>query len=132
MALIDATFVKGKFPQWEKFCDDPDAGLTTDQMLQIAIDQAEAEYQEFVDIDDSTVTDAHRWLILKIVKYNAFQFKHGDQTFEHKPAIVKDYERLRDRLEKGLVTPGATDFETKDRIMDDWFTDQDNLWYESS
>jgi hypothetical protein len=129
MALITPDYVKGKFPEWETLCTRKDALLTADQMLQNAIDMAETEYQEFlgtIDEDDITSTDLLH--LLRIVKYNCHNFRHGDSEFKRTPQVVKDYEKTRKRLEAGLIRGDGVRITSVDKKFDEWFND-DNPWF---
>ncbi len=130
--LMTPDYVKCRFPDWETFCTREDGLKTADEMLQIAIDMAEAEFLTFYGaLADADVTEQHRFHILRIVRFNCFGFRHGDSGFEHQPAIVKQYESTRKKLEAGLLGANGVKITSKERLFDESFTD-DQPWYEGS
>jgi phage gp36-like protein len=139
MALITPQHVKDRWPDWETYCSAHE-DLTPDEALDLAIEDAETEFQELLpDITEDTITDALRRHLLHTVKKNAFDFLHGDTDFGRTPQIVQDYEDTLETIERyrrGELTlpvedePGDHDDEvrmtSKRRRFGrgDWFTDR--------
>ncbi len=131
--LMLPSYVKARFPEWETFCTRKDGEKTADEMLQIAIDLASFEFCDALgSLTSDDMTDILRMHLLRMVKHRCFNFLHGDTGFKNKPQIVRDYETTRELLDKGLIRTGNVTFENKDRIFDDWFTDQEDLWFETN
>jgi hypothetical protein len=136
MALITPQHVKDRWPDWETYCSAHE-DLTPDEALDLAIEDAETEFQELLpDITEATITDALRRHLLHIVKKNAFDFLHGDTDFRRTPQIVQDYEDTLDTIERyragELPLPDPDDSEgdrfrisAKERKFDEWFGDDD-------
>ena len=100
MALITPQHIKDRWPDWETYCSAHE-DLIPDEALDLAIEDAETEFQELLpDITEDTITDALRRHLLHIVKKNAFDFLHGDTDFRRTPQIVQDYEDTLATIER--------------------------------
>ena len=97
-------------------------------MLIIAIDDAEAEFQSYITV--TTMDNELTLHLLNIIKFNCFNFLHGDTEFDSKPNIVREYEMSIELLEKALVKTGNVKMAAKDRQFVEWFSDNKKLWYE--
>lgn len=100
MALITLEDAKDKFEVWEDYCTIEGSAKTPDQILQEKIDDAEIELTEYLDVDETTVTDREIRHLVNIIRYNCFRVKHGDTDFDNKPQIVVDYENTIERLKE--------------------------------
>lgn len=134
MSLIDNAFVKGKFPLWNKYFLDDDTGEASETVLTDEISNSEAEYSRYLVVTSDDLTDAIKLDLLIIVKKRGFDRRHGDEEFEHRPTILKDYDALMERL-KGLKagkesvtgldisSPNVVTMTAKTRRFGSWFND---------
>lgn len=127
MSLITTTFVKTKFPQWKDYC-----GIQ-ETILQSCIDNAEAEISFYLNITASTITPFINLLLLYIVKKQCFDLLHGDKEFEHKPQILKDYEKTIATLQAikdgalsltgtSVTERGSIAITSDKKLFDFWFS----------
>lgn len=102
MALIDIATVKDQFPRWESFVrlSSAEDGATVDARLQREIDNGETELLEYVDVDETTITDQLTLHLLCIIKKRCFDVKHGDTAYDRDPQIVRDYKDCIAKLER--------------------------------
>lgn len=96
MSLLTVADVQTNFPQYERYFVDKD-GTYDEDIIQTDIDNAEVEITQFLTLPAS-LTPVLKMHLIRIVKYLGFNRIHGDEVFESKPAIVKDYERTIDML----------------------------------
>lgn len=120
--LIDKSTVKNRFAEWEDFCS-AHPKLTADEALDRAAEEAEGELSEYVPgLTSETITPALEVRLMALIRYYAFEFRHGDTPFEEPPAIVKAYNRALDRLEMyrtgELAAPDTTPSEDTDAEKD--------------
>ncbi len=135
MALITTTELKSRFPEWALFCDLPDTGQTPDQLLAQAQQQAEEQLLELLPaVTTENMTNALKRHLTALVRYYAFGFMHGNEDFNTKPWIVKQYEASIEALGRyragDFPAPGddpeaADDFTVSARpiVFGEWFTD---------
>lgn len=133
--LIELNTIKTHFPNWREFLQ-PDGPLTPDDILDVIISEAEAELGEYVTVTSATITVALENHLMTIIRFRAFMLDKGNIEFEHKPQIIKEYERTLKILEqyRSRQLPAAQNpdpdsrttesisFSGKSRVMDDWFT----------
>jgi len=130
MPLMDSAAVKNKFELWQKYCTIPNSGKTPDQVLDDKILDADAEFLEYLTVDETTISDIEKRHYMAIVRYNCFRIKHGNQEFQQKPQIVRDYENTIKTLSdwKHQSSTGANQdlpaISAKDRRFgkNQWFT----------
>jgi hypothetical protein len=124
VALIDDQYIKDRFPAWEKYCTIKDSTKTPEEVLDIVKADSEVEFLDYLDVDETTITDAEKLLLLKIVRYRSFLIRHGDTEFKNTPEIVKEYEATLEFL-KGNQSEGQPAITAKARIFTDggWFTE---------
>jgi len=118
---IDATWVKDRFPDWQTFCTREDGLKTPDEMLNLAIQNSETAFLSFVSITDIDMTDELRLHLLNLIKYNCFNYLHGDTEFKHKPEIVMNYNRSLQKLKKALLYKGNDKLAAKEPEINTWF-----------
>jgi hypothetical protein len=127
--LLTPEYVKCNLPNWELYC-----GISTefsaDELLQKAIDLAESEFLNFITVTSDDMTDPLRRHLFNIAAYNCFMYKHGDTEFKEKPQIIMRYLNTKKLLEGGLISTGNISITAKDRLFDEGFTKNDELWYE--
>lgn len=123
--LITKAYVKENLPKWETYCTRQDGLKTAEEMLQIAIDRAEDEFLSHTSVTATTITTEQQALVLAIAKYNCWQFMHGDSGFKYKPSIVKNYDKVKERLNKNVIGSGNVKLEAKTREFSSgkWFHD---------
>lgn len=126
MSLIDISVVKKKFPKWSSFCD------ASESQLQNAIDDAEAEFSFYLDIDADKMTNFLRLLLMNIIRKKCFDIDNADKEFETKPGIVKDYEKtllLLTDVKTGQISltgsnlsgTGNITMSAGKKVFDNWF-----------
>jgi|GEM_PF-5179896 len=136
--LVTSDWVKDRFPTWSTYCTREDNLKTPDEMLQLAIDDATGTFVGFMNgITVLDMTDELNGHLLHMVKFNCFNFLHGNTTFKNDPLIVKEYKHSIELLEKGIISFGTADntkghvrFKTRDRQFDDSFLTNPKEWYE--
>ena len=129
--LITADAIKEQLPLWQTYCTRQDALKTPDQMLDIAIDNAEKEFTaHFRTLVLADMTDSLTFHLARIAKYNCFNYLHGDTMFKKDPQIVTDYKDTRTKLDKNLLSKGTGSenvvMTSKERVFgadDKWFLD---------
>lgn len=92
MSLITANYVKKQFPQWEhyaQFASDPDTEITLSEQIQ----QGEIELADYTTVSESTITPAIRRHLFNMIRKNLFMLKHADTEFDHRPQVLKDYDK---------------------------------------
>ena len=126
MSLITTEFVKTKFPQWEKYCE------TSEVVLQSEIDDAEAVFLFYVNVNAVSITNFLKLLLLILVKKECFDLLHGDKEFEHRPQILKDYDKALQTLQAikdGVLSVIGTSISQSNsitmtadtKVFDTWF-----------
>lgn len=101
MSILALADVKTRFPTWDDFVrlTSAETAPAVDARLQQVIDDADDELARYLDVDADTITDPLVLDLLSLIRKRAFDVKHGDTAFEHKPQIVRDYEATIKRLE---------------------------------
>ncbi len=126
MSLITIAAVKSKFAVWNKYCND------SETELQSQIDDSEGEFLFYVDVDEDTITVFLTFLLMCIIKKHCFDLLNGDKEFEHKPQIIKDYERALEilmQVKNGEISITGTStsqsdsitMTTEEKVFDSWF-----------
>jgi len=121
MSLILTNTVKLKFPTWDDFLSDlaEQAEVTSEEMLEDVIADAETLFKRYVDVSTSDdMTDDYNFHLLRLIRYEAFQRKHGDSEFKEAetPRIVKDYLETIDLLKRGVIG-WSPDINQHDRLF---------------
>lgn len=133
MSLINADYVKDKFPLWNKYFLDSD-GDADEEVLTDEIELAEAFYSNYLIVTEDDLTEAVKLDLLVIVKKRGFDRRHGDVEFEHRPQILKDYDALVERLDaikngkeatagKSISSQNVVTMTAKPRRFETWFND---------
>jgi hypothetical protein len=122
MSLITAAWVEEKFPLWNKYFldenSDPSETVLTDEIA-----NAETEYSQYVAVDEDEPTDLQKLQLLIIVKKRGFDRRHGDEEFESRPQILKDYDNLIKQLKEELSDSDSITMNTKTRRFGSWFNE---------
>ena len=130
--LITVSAVQARFPLWENYLSGLAAeldGTDAEDLLLIAIEDAEWEFGRYVDVDSITdMTDAMTADLMHLIRYEVFMQKHGDTEFDKPPAIVERYINTRNSMLAGLVGTGNIVIEARERVFDEGFhaDDEDN------
>ena len=137
MSMMTNAYLITNFVQYQSYFIDANGDYDAD-ILTNEIAQAEIKLNEYVTVDETSLTDQLKLHLLNIVKYRGFVRKHGDTEFTEKPQIVKDYEDTIKILEelkggergmtaRGVTTSDAVTMTSKSRIFGnddgtrDWF-----------
>ena len=120
MSLITVAYVQSNFPLWDKYFLDEN-GDESETVLQGEIDNSEAVYSDYVSVDEDTITDLQKLQILIIVKKRGFDRRHGDEEFESRPTILKDYDALIKQLQEELMDSDNITLTAKTRRFNSWF-----------
>ena len=122
MSLITAAWVEGKFPLWNKYFLDENSDAS-ETVLTDEIANAEAEYSQYVAVSEDEPTELQKLQLLIIVKKRGFDRRHGDEEFESRPRILKDYDDLIKQLKEELSDSDSITMNTKTRRFGSWFNE---------
>ncbi len=96
MSLLTLEYVKGEFPTWENWCPPKKTRLTTVDVLQKCITNAEVSFLEYVpSVTAENITDPLKLHLMAFIRYACFSWRHDTTKFESKPLIVREYEDSR-------------------------------------
>lgn len=118
MSLMTNAYVKAHFVQYRHFFINED-GEYAETILTAEITNSETILNEYVDVDEDTITDPLKLHLLNIIRYRGFIRKHGDREFESKPTIVRDYEasiKVLEELKAGTRTLTARPVSNADAV----------------
>lgn len=128
--------IKKHFPKWDFYFKDRDTDEPDQDLLAESIDLALAQINDYVIVEEETITDTMKLHLLNIVRKKGFDLEYSAENFDTKPSIIRDYEYTLEVLEKyknGYQPPIQEDdaksvnITAKPRIFtkDGWFT---NIW----
>ena len=118
MSLMTNNYVKSHFVQYHDYFIDED-GVYDESILTDEIANSETILNEYVDVDETTITDQLKLHLLNIIRYRGFTRKHGDREFDNKPQIVRDYEAsitVLEELKAGIRTLTARPVSNDDAV----------------
>lgn len=93
MSVLSTSFVTTNFPQYGSYFNDAESSYS-EEVLQRELDFAEAQVNTYIALPatEAELTTTVKLFILNVVRYRGFNLLYGDQQFDNKPQIVKDYE----------------------------------------
>ena len=135
MAIQTEATTKTNFPRWTNFCTLQGDSIEPAERFSIAYNSAVTEMNLYIVFTDDTATDQLNMLFERLVKKHCFDFRQGDKEFEHRPAVLRDYDDAIKTLKlyqsgklPNAETPGSNGnsitMDAKDRKFGTWFTDQ--------
>ncbi len=126
LTLVTLEEIKDRFPDWELYArrTQQEDAAEVEARLERAAEDAETELLEYLPaLTPETISPQVERHLLVIAKKALFDYKHGNQGYEHKPLIVRDYEATLATLERyragELPVPGLPGEED---VTDDTFT----------
>ena len=133
-------YIKKHYPKWDFYFKDRDTDVADADLLDDCIDLALAQINDYVVVEEDSITTTMKLHLLNIVKKMGFDLEHSAEDFDTKPSVIRDYEYTLDVLEKyktGMQAPATSenstqvDITAKPRLFtsDGWFT---NVWGEDS
>lgn len=133
--LLELAEIKTRFPLWSSYCDNDEDKLTADAQEAVRI-----LLGYIPDVTAANITTALESDYMTIVRKICFDRRHAGREFEHRPQILKDFERAVERLDdirqgklQGLDSDTDEDADPEDgehitmhartRKFGTWFTD---------
>lgn len=126
-------YIKTHFPKWDYFFKDRDTEAADEDLLSDTIDLALALINDYIVVEEDTISASMKLHLLNIVRKMGFDLEHSAEDFDTKPSAIRDYEYTMQRLadyKSKMQTPASSDDDSsvvitgKPRMFSDenWFT----------